>query len=144
MFNCYQMKKYFLPILFFSLFSGIVQSQKTYDNPILGGFYPDPSICQVGTDYYLIASTFVYFPGLPVFHSKDLVSWKQIGNAIDRTEQMSFEGAGVSRGLFAPAITYHDGLFYIVCTLIDKGGNFVITAKKILQDHGVNRDIFPI
>jgi len=124
------MKKYFLAFLICSVLSSVVQSQKTYNNPILSGFYPDPSICQVGGDYYLINSTFVYFPGLPIFHSKDLVSWKQIGNAIDRTAQLSFEGAGVSRGLFAPAMNYHNGLFYIVCTLIDKGGNFVITAKN--------------
>ena len=53
-------------------------------NPILSGFYPDPSLCRVGEDFYLVNSTFAYFPGLPVFHSKDLVTWKQIGNAIDR------------------------------------------------------------
>src|SRR5262245_49405989 len=100
-----------------------------YTNPILSGFYPDPSICRAGHDYYLTTSTFTYFPGLPIFHSRDLVNWKQIGHAIDRAEQMDFNGAGVSRGLFAPAISYHKGVFYIVCTQIDKLGNFVITAK---------------
>lgn len=103
--------------------------QVFYNNPILAGFYPDPSICRVNGDYYLTTSTFAYFPGLPIFHSKDLVNWKQIGNAIDRPEQMDFTGAGVSRGLFAPSITYHKGTFYIICTFIDKLGNFVITAK---------------
>jgi len=107
------MKKYFLVLLFCSVFAGFSQSQKTFTNPIFSGFYPDPSICQVGTDYYLITSTFVYFPGLPVFHSKDLVSWKQIGNAIDRTEQMSFEGAGVSRGLFLPDHGANPAIFQI-------------------------------
>lgn len=107
-----------------------VAQQKTYNNPVLAGFYPDPSIVQVGEDYYLINSTFVYYPGLPIFHSKDLVNWKQIGNAIHRPTQVNFDNAGVSRGLFAPAISYHKGLFYIVCTLIDKGGNFVITASN--------------
>ena len=57
-------------------------------NPILMGFYPDPSIVQVNTDYYLVNSTFSYFPGIPVFHSKDLKNWKQIGNVINRTSQM--------------------------------------------------------
>ena len=103
--------------------------QVYYNNPILAGFYPDPSICRAGKDYYLTTSTFAYFPGLPIFHSKDLVNWKQVGHAINRAEQMNFAGAGVSRGLFAPSITYHKGTFYIVCTLIDKLGNFVITAK---------------
>lgn len=99
-----------------------------YHNPILAGFYPDPSICKVENDYYLINSSFAYFPGLPVFHSRDLVNWKLIGHAMNRPSQMNLEGAGVSRGLFAPTIRYHKGTFYIVCTLIDQIGNFVITA----------------
>ncbi|HEX7846932.1 MAG TPA: glycoside hydrolase family 43 protein [Chitinophagaceae bacterium] len=115
-------------ILFISNLA-IAQKQLYYTNPILSGFYPDPSICKAGDDYYMTTSSFAYFPGLPIFHSKDLVNWKQLGHAIDRAEQMDFNGAGVSRGLFAPAISYHKGLFYIVCTQIDKLGNFVITAK---------------
>ncbi|PRY13853.1 alpha-N-arabinofuranosidase [Pontibacter ummariensis] len=106
-----------------------VQAQETFLNPILPGFYPDPSICRVGEDYYLINSTFSYYPGVPIFHSKDLVNWKQIGNILNRPEQLDVEGLGVSRGIFAPAIAYHDGTFYMVTTLIDKGGNFVVTAK---------------
>lgn len=102
---------------------------QTFNNPVLGGFYPDPSICRVGSDYYITNSTFAYFPGLPIFHSKDLVNWKQIGNAMDREEQLDQTNAGVSRGLFAPTIRYHNGTFYILCTLIDKKGNFIITAK---------------
>lgn len=100
-----------------------------YRNPILAGFYPDPAVCRVGDDYYLINSTFSYFPGIPVFHSRDLVHWEQIGNVIDRPEQMDFTGLGVTRGLFAPTISFHDGLFYVVCTLVDGGGNFLVTAK---------------
>ena len=102
---------------------------QTFNNPILGGFYPDPSICRVGNDYYITTSTFAYFPGLPVFHSTDLVNWKQIGNAMNREEQLDQANAGVSRGLFAPTIRYNKGTFYILCTLIDKKGNFIITAK---------------
>lgn len=100
----------------------------TYQNPILAGFYPDPTICKAGDRFYMTNSTFSYFPGLPIFESTDLINWKQIGHAMDRPEQLNTEGQGVSRGLFAPAITYHDGTFYIVCTQVDKGGNFVITA----------------
>lgn len=100
-----------------------------YRNPVLSGYYPDPSITRVGEDYYLINSSFAHFPGIPVFHSRDLVSWTQIGNAIDRPGQLSFDGLTVSRGVFAPDISYHDGLFYIVNTCVDCGGNFVITAK---------------
>jgi alpha-N-arabinofuranosidase len=108
-------------------FTGI--SQLNYTNPILSGFYPDPSICRVGNDYYIVNSSFAYFPGLPIFHSKDLVNWEQIGHAMDRPEQLDLKGAAVSRGLFAPTIRYNKGTYYIICTLIDKGGNFVITAK---------------
>ena len=99
-------------------------------NPILAGFYPDPSICRVGDDYYLVNSTFAYFPGLPIFHSRDLVNWTQIGHAVDRPTQLNFDGHGASRGLFAPALSHHGDTFYLVCTLIDKGGNFLLTAKN--------------
>lgn len=99
-----------------------------FRNPILAGFFPDPSICRVGDDYYLVNSTFAYFPGLPIFHSRDLVNWSLIGHAIDRPAQLDYRGVGVSRGLFAPTIEHHDGVFYLVCTMIDGGGNFVLTA----------------
>jgi alpha-N-arabinofuranosidase len=117
-------------LLSFMLFTARAQKEAYYNNPILAGFYPDPSICQAGDDYYIVNSSFAYYPGLPIFHSKDLVSWRQIGHALDRPEQLPLIGAGVSRGLFAPAISYYKGTFYIVCTLIDRGGNFVITATN--------------
>ncbi|MCB0639559.1 MAG: family 43 glycosylhydrolase, partial [Lewinella sp.] len=66
-----------------------------YHNPLLPGFNPDPSICRVGEDYYLVTSTFAYFPGIPILHSKDLVNWTQIGAAITRLEQMDFNEQGV-------------------------------------------------
>ncbi len=100
-----------------------------YRNPILSGYYPDPSIVRVGDDYYLVNSSFTHFPGIPIFKSKDMVHWVQIGNAIDRPGQLDFTGLTVSRGVFAPDISWHDGLFYIVNTCVDCKGNFVITAK---------------
>ncbi|TDN38720.1 glycoside hydrolase family 43 protein [Hymenobacter sp. UV11] len=108
---------------------GLAQSIELV-NPILTGFYPDPSITKVGPDYYLVNSTFSYFPGIPVMHSKDLKNWKQIGNVIDRPSQMNFMGDRMTRGLFAPAIEHHNGTFYVTCTLIDHKGNFVVTAKN--------------
>ncbi len=99
-----------------------------YRNPILAGFYPDPAICRVGEDYYLINSTFSYFPGIPIFHSRDLVNWTQIGNVIDRPSQLDFTGKRTTRSLFAPTIKHHDGVFYVVCTHVDGGGNFLVTA----------------
>ena len=101
-----------------------------YRNPILAGFFPDPSVCRVGDDYYLVNSTFGYFPGLPIFHSKDLVNWTLIGHAIDRPGQLDYQGVGVTRGLFAPAIEHHKGVFYLVCTMVDGIGNFVVTATN--------------
>nr|WP_242581895.1 glycoside hydrolase family 43 protein [Hymenobacter telluris] len=94
------------------------------------GFYPDPSIVKVGPDYYLVNSTFSYFPGIPVMHSRDLKNWKQVGNVISRPSQMTFMGDRMTRGLFAPAIEYHNGTYYVTCTLIDHKGNFVVTAKN--------------
>lgn len=101
-----------------------------YRNPILAGFHPDPSICRVGKDYYLINSTFEYFPGLPLFHSTDLVNWTQLGHVIHRPEQLDFKNSRISGGLFAPAITYHEGIFYVICTMVDGPGNFVVTAEN--------------
>ncbi|MBU0472970.1 MAG: glycoside hydrolase family 43 protein [Bacteroidetes bacterium] len=103
---------------------------KQFTNPILAGFYPDPSLCRVGEDYYLVTSTFSYFPGIPIFHSKDLVNWELIGHVLDRPEQLDTEGLGISRGIFAPAITYSNGTFYVSCTVVDGGGNFIVTSAK--------------
>lgn len=100
-----------------------------YRNPILSGYYPDPSVTRVGEDYYLVLSSFTHYPGLPIFKSRDLVNWTQIGNAIDRPGQLDTSGLAVSRGVFAPDISYHAGTFYIVNTCVDCKGNFVITAK---------------
>ncbi len=100
-----------------------------FRNPILSGYYPDPSVTRVGDDYYLVNSSFAHFPGIPVFTSKDLVHWTQIANAIDRPEQLDFTGRRTSQGVFAPDISWHDGLFYIANTCVECGGNFVITAK---------------
>ena len=99
-------------------------------NPVLPGFYPDPSMCVAEGNYYLVCSSFSYFPGLPIFKSKDLVKWEQIGNIIDRPEQLDFEGGGVSRGLFAPTIRYYNKKFYCICTQVDRIGNFIVTADK--------------
>jgi xylan 1,4-beta-xylosidase len=121
-----------LVLLFFTFYFSLFTSsaQNTYTNPILAGFYPDPSLCRVGDDYYLVNSTFSYFPGIPVFHSKDLVNWKLIGHVIDRAEQIDYTGRGVSRSIFAPTIRYHNGLYYVTCTMIDGKGNFVATATN--------------
>lgn len=125
------MKKVVIVLVLFCANVLGAQNTAVVQNPILKGFYPDPSICRVGEDYYLVNSSFSYFPGLPIFHSKDLAHWEQIGNAMDRTTQLNLDGLGISRGLFAPAIRYNNGTFYITCTLIDNGNNFVITTTDL-------------
>ena len=123
-----------------------------FRNPILPGFYPDPSIVRVGPDFYLVNSTFGYFPGLPIHHSRDLVDWQQIGNAIDRPDQLDYGNDELTRGLFAASISYHDGTFYIVntCFYCD-GGNFLIHARDPagpwsdpvwLPVHGIDPSLF--
>ena len=111
-----------------SVYHTIAPTANDYVNPVLAGFYPDPSITRVGEDYYLVNSTFVYFPGIPVHHSRDLVNWTQIGNVIDRPSQLEFDTLGISRGVFAPSISHHKGTFYVLNTCVDCGGNFYVTA----------------
>lgn len=99
-------------------------------NPILSGFYPDPSICRAGDDYYIVNSSFVYSPGVPVFHSRDLAHWEQIGNILETETQLPVAGDEISRGIYAPTIRYHDGRFYMITTNVTYGGNFIVTAEK--------------
>jgi xylan 1,4-beta-xylosidase len=101
-----------------------------YHNPIIAGFYPDPTIVRAGDDFYAAMSSFAYFPGVPIFHSRDLVSWTQIGHVLDRPSQLNLDSAGVSRGIFAPSLSYHDSTFYMITTLVDRGGNFFVTARN--------------
>ena len=89
-------------------------------NPLLPGCHPDPTICRVGEDYYLVTSTFEYVPGLPIFHSRDLVSWEQVGHVVDRPGQLDYDGIESSGGLYAPTLRHHDGVFWLVCTLVDQ------------------------
>ena len=104
-------------------------TQMVYQNPIILGFHPDPSICRVGSDYYLVTSSFEYFPGVPIFHSRDLIHWKQIGHCLTRASQLPLQKAGSSRGIFAPTLRHHGGTFYMVTTNVSGGGNFYVTAK---------------
>lgn len=108
--------------------------KNTFQNPILSGFYPDPSICRVNDDYYMVTSSFAYFPGLPIFHSKDLIHWEQIGHGIERPSQLNYKDCETSLGLWAPSIRYYMGTFYIINTFVSEGreaarDNYIITAK---------------
>lgn len=100
-----------------------------FENPIFAGFYPDPSICRVEEDFYLVTSTFSYYPGVPIFHSRDLVNWQQIGHVLNRPSQLNLTGLRHSEGIFAPTLRYHEGIFYMITTNVGHGGNFVVTAE---------------
>ncbi len=100
-----------------------------YTNPVIKGFHPDPSICAVGQDYYLVNSSFQYFPGVPVFHSRDLVNWTQIGNVLTRREQLELDGALAWGGIYAPTIRHHDGIFYMITTNCSGRGNFIVHTE---------------
>ncbi|WUH89774.1 glycoside hydrolase family 43 protein [Streptomyces sp. NBC_00433] len=106
-----------------------------YDNPVISGFYPDPSVCRVGDDYYAVSSSFEYFPGLPVSHSRDLVHWRQIGNVLDRAGQLDLpDHTPSSRGIYAPTIRHHDGLFHVITTRVGAGGvpagHLIFTSER--------------
>ena len=99
-----------------------------YQNPVVAGFFPDPSIVRRGDDYYMVHSSFAWLPGVPVLKSRNLADWELVGHVLTRASQADFDGLGVSRGIFAPTIRFHDGLFYMVSTAVDAGGNFYVTA----------------
>lgn len=106
-----------------------------YKNPVISGFYPDPSVCRVGDTYYLVNSSFEYFPGIPIFESKDLIHWHQIGHVIDKNNPLLLKrGFPNKTGLYAPTIRYHKGRFYVVCTNVAFGdedeGNFIVSAEN--------------
>jgi alpha-N-arabinofuranosidase len=102
----------------------------SFSNPILPGYYPDPSVTRVGDKYYLVNSTFAHFPGIPIHESSDLVHWRLVGHALSDPTKISFDGLKISKGVFAPSIHFHNGTYYIINTLVDAGGNFFVTASN--------------
>ena len=107
-------------------------------NPILPGFNPDPSICRVGEDYYIATSTFEWFPGVQIHHSKDLINWRLLGHALNETRLLDLKGVPSSGGVWAPALTHCDDLFYLCYTVVHQHEaatkdtpNYLITAPSI-------------
>ncbi len=128
------------------------EPSNTVSNPVIPGFHPDPSICRSGADYYLACSSFEYFPGIPIFHSRDLVHWTQIGNALERPSQLHLPlDAPSSGGIYAPTLRHHDGRFWLIVTNVHDGGNLVFTATdpagpwsdpvRVPGVHGIDPDL---
>lgn len=117
----------------------------SYRNPVIPGFYPDPSVCRVGDDYFLVTSSFTCFPGVPIFRSKNLVDWIQIGNVLDRPSQLDLTATRgwSSFGVYAPTIRHHDGRFWMITTTMTSAGapNYFVTAT---DPAGPWSDPFPV
>lgn len=122
-----------------------------FNNPVIPGFHPDPSVCRVGEDYYLVTSSFEYFPGVPIFHSKDLVNWRQLGHVLTRESQLPLARQlppGWSQGIYAPTLRYHRGRYYMITTNISLQETFFVWTEQpagpwsripsILRDGGVD------
>ena len=134
------MKK--LIIIIFQIMVCLNAKEGFYINPVISGAHPDPSICRVGDDFYIVNSSFEYFPGLPIHHSKDLVNWELIGHGLHREDQcngeMNLVDVQSDGGIHAPTIRYHKGKFYIITTNVYNSGdgkpglmrNFIITAEN--------------
>ena len=123
-------RRFFLFVAIIVNFLAVAQGFK---NPVIPGFYPDPSICRVGNDYYLVNSSFEYFPGVPIWHSTDMVHWNQIGNVLDRASQLPLVNCKPSNGIYAPTIRFHNGIFYMVVTLVNENKayqNFYVTTTN--------------
>jgi Beta-xylosidase len=131
--------------LHFSIINGYAQSthipiNKTIkiQNPILPGFNPDPCIVRVHNDYYIVTSSFEWFPGIPIYHSTDLIQWKQIGHVLDEKSQLDLTGVDDADGVYAPSITYHKGTYYVMFTNVQNGidwpqkgyPNYIVTATN--------------
>lgn len=117
-------------------FERIEKNSTDVCNPVLGGFYPDPSVCRRGDDYFLVNSSFSYFPGIPLFHSKNLADWQQIGHVLDRPEQLKLDGLGLSSGVYAPAISYNtqNQTFYVINTVVGGINNFLVKTKDPFKE----------
>ncbi len=102
-----------------------------FQNPIIPGYNPDPSICRVGDDFYIVNSTFEFFPGVPIYHSRNLANWELIGHCLTRRSQLELEGCRNSGGIYAPTLRYHDGVFYMITTNVTWKGNFIVYSNSI-------------
>ena len=145
------MKRILLSLSFIICHLSFCHVAAQYRNPIIPGYHPDPSICRVGDDYYIVNSSFQYFPGVPLYHSKDLANWELVGNVLDRESQLPLKGASSWLGIYAPTLRYDNGTYYMITTNVGGGGNFMVTAKdprgpwsepKWLKQDGIDPSLY--
>ena len=126
-------------------------SMNMIENPVIRGFHPDPSVCRAGEDFYLVNSTFEYFPGIPIYHSRNLANWELSGYAMTKEEELELRCCHYSDGLYAPTLRYHNGTFFILCTNVSGLGNFIIHSNDIggpwsapvrIEHDGIDPSIF--
>ena len=130
-------------LIFITVFGLLNVHAQGYLNPVLPGFHADPSVCRAGDDFYLVNSTFQYFPGVPVFHSKDLIHWEQVGNCLTRRSQLDLSGlysqqnpelGWTNGGVYAPTIRYHEGRYYMVTTIFPSRRHFYVWTDNPAQE----------
>ncbi|MDR3688295.1 MAG: family 43 glycosylhydrolase [Fimbriimonas sp.] len=109
----------------------LTTTMSNLQNPIVRGFSPDPSVCRVNDDFYLVNSSFAYFPGVPIRHSRNLSDWELIGHCLTRPSQLPLVKIPIACGIYAPTLRYHAGKFYMITTNVAGGGNFLVTATDI-------------
>jgi beta-xylosidase len=111
----------------------VIDIPRGFTNPVIPGFHPDPSVCRVDDEYYLVTFTFTWFPGIPISRSRDLVAWTQVGNVLDRPSQLDLSAThlGSSLGVYAPTVRYHGGRFWMIPTNLTHTGahNFFVTTQ---------------
>ncbi len=123
--------------------SQVVKKQETLHitdsikNPILPGFNPDPCILRVGSDYYIVTSSFEWFPGIPIYHSRDLAHWQQIGHVLTSEKILDLRGIGNSSGIFAPSLHFLNGKFYVLYTIVSGQFPFLATPNFIISSDSV-------
>lgn len=118
----------------------VQESHMEYKNPIISGYNPDPTICRVGEDYYIMNSSFEYFPGVPIYHSRNLANWELQGYVLTSKNQLDLDKVAPSKGIYAPTLRYHNGYFFMCTTNVGKKGNFIVYSKDIL--HGWSEPVW--
>jgi alpha-N-arabinofuranosidase len=116
-----------------------------YFNPVLPGFFPDPSICRKGGDFFLVHSSFAYYPGVPIFHSRDLTHWEPLGHVLARPSQLNLDGLRLNAGIFAPDMAYNprNDTFYMITTCVGGIGNFIVKTKDPFARHWSDPVLLP-